>query len=133
MAFAQHYIGPFQFVNLVAPPDFTKQSVMIQVREGVDGALLKTTGVRGAPQRWLSMIDTATLDWAALLYNDYLGLGGADPVNVVWSSIPLVGQLYAVLHVRPLRMQRVLGSVGGLNPPSLAILECEGTLFPIQT
>lgn len=133
MSFVEHYIGSFQFLNLVAPPDFTKESVMIQVREGVDGALLKTTGRRGQPQRWVSTVDVPALSAAPYLFNEYLTLIGADPVPIVWASIPLEGQLFAVLDVRPILMKRVIGSVGGLNAPSLAILECEWFLFPIQT
>jgi hypothetical protein len=132
MAFKLNRIGPFLFLNLQGPPNFTAHQVEPHVRPGIDGTAFRRTGLRGQPLRWRTLVDTPSFASAVTLFNLYLGLIGADPQEVVWADVPLIGQRYQVLEVHPIEMKATLLTTQGLYPPSLGLLSAEWIVWPVQ-
>ncbi len=128
-------IGDFTFVCLKGQPGVVQQEIELITRPGVDGTGLLRTGRRGQPFDLETGVDTQTLEAGRTLFNQYKALSGTDPVKMVWGAINLEtaeSVLFGVLRVDLISLRPIAASVGGLNPPSGAWLQCRWNLIPIE-
>lgn len=131
----ENKIGDFQFISLSQPPQPVLERLEILARPGVNGVAIRKTGRRGEPFPLVSTVDHRSLQAAIDEIKKYARLVDDDPVSVTWSGIGLdaMGIKCQVLAVRPLRLSGLATAVGGLNPPSRALLVCVWDLLPIDT
>lgn len=130
-------IGTFEMRTLRGPaPETVRRSLELVARPGVDGLVAVRTGTRGRPFVMRSGVDAASLAAAAARWRDYQAAIGSDPIEIVWGGKSWLdfNVRFLVLDVRLLRLTPIPsgGAVGGLNPPSLAWLECEWDLVPLD-
>ena len=129
-------IQNFKFLDLIGPPGTSAEQVEIIARAGVDDVEVWLTGRRGAPFQMASRVDVPTLDNAFVALEQYIGLIGQDPQPLIWHGVDMesTSQLkFAVLSVQSQRIYQTRTFVGGLFPPSLAMLECVWSLIPVRT
>jgi len=128
-------IGVFSFLEMqLQVPTVSTQQLRVITREGVDGVFIMQTGFRpDGPFTLRTAIDAGNLVEALAFYNLYVLLIDSGPVGITWHGLPLSSgnQLYQVLKVRPIDIRYIGASVGGFNPPSLAICVCEWDLLPV--
>jgi len=132
---AENRIGDFQFLALHGAPVGLSEQLLVLSRPSVDGVAIWKLGRRGRPFSLRSVVDATSFEAARAMHDRYLGLKGADPVDLVWSDIELTTEkiMVAVLDVRPVpgRTRSMLTLVGGLNPPSLGWVECDWDLIAV--
>lgn len=132
----QQKIGTFEFLDLVGNPEQVKRQIAALARAGVDGHTLIDEGSRGTPFTLLSRVDQEDFEAGRATYGEYCGLIGGDPVDLVWQdlemTIPESFQVVVLNVVQRTLQALAWGSSGGLNPPSLAWLECEWYLLAIK-
>jgi hypothetical protein len=133
MTACEHRIGDHQFVWLHGSPEASRQQVEVLARAGVEGCALWLKGVRPEPFTLRSGVDCQSFDHAAAMYAWYRDSIGQDPVDLIWSDWDAAadGFQVVVLEVRRVQTTGLLASVGGLNPPSAAWLECDWKLIAV--
>ena len=133
MASCEHRIDDLYFVWLHGSPEARKQQVYVDARTGVEGCALWLKGVRPEKFTLRSGVDVESFTGAANLYKQYRELIGTDPVDLVWSGwdSAVDGYRVCVLDVRRVDVSGLLASVGGINPPSAAWLECDWDLIAV--
>lgn len=132
----EYSIGDFNFIAIDGywvPP---AEVVSLDQRGGVDGTQITAHGKKGRPFPVTTQVDQPNYAVALATIKSYQDLIDADPVALVLagSSSESVGPgfLVAVLDVEIIRCQILApGAMGGLNPPSLAWLECRWQLIAI--
>jgi len=134
MPLVSNQIDAFAFISLDGNPQALKKQLTPLARAGVDGTTLLDEGSRGRAFTLRSKVDQAnvTTGWRTL--QEYKDLIGTDPVDLIWNDAELSEDTVqvAVLDVTLARLVALAGGTGGLNPPSLAWLECDWTLLPID-
>ena len=126
-------IGQFWFISLEGHPiGITEQPVVVE-RPGVNGSAMWRSGIRGEPFILRSGLDTVNLAFAELAYNLYRGIVGTYK-DLLWKGMPWTGPFtqVAVLKVTPVKIQAMIGGVGGLNPPSQGWCECDWKLQTVS-
>ncbi len=133
MAIVENWIGAHQFLTLGGEVEHVQRGVEVLQRPGVAGVALWRDAARGRQFTLRSAVDQPSLAQAIHTVENYCDLVGDDPVDVVWNGVALsaLDVLYAVLAVRVVRTIAIRTAVGGLNPPSLAFLECDWDLIAI--
>lgn len=127
-------IGPFAFISLDGVPPPVCQQPEVVAHPGVDSLSVWRTGKRGRPFTVRSRVDCASKAAAFALRKQYTEQIATGPHLMTWSDQLLVSEQaqVIVLDVRPGQVQELLGSSGGLNPPSLGWLECEWDLILVE-
>lgn len=130
-------IGSFEMRTLRGPaPETVRRTLELVARPGVDGLVIVRTGTRGRPFVMRSGVDAASLDAGATRLRDYQAAIGSDPIEIIWGGKSWLdfNVRFVVLDVRLVQLVPIPpgGAVGGLNPPSLAWLECEWDLVPVS-
>lgn len=130
---AKNSIGSFEFIALQGSLAAPREMVAVDQRPGVNGTELTKLGKKGEPFQMVSQVDAPNYDAARALYLQYLDLVGANPVDLVQGGKGIAGEAYsvAVLGVEIGRISPISRSVGGLNSPSNAFLECLWTLIAV--
>ncbi len=135
MALTQR-IGGFYFLALhgqVAPPSMRVEPV---ARPGIDGAAYWMLGVLGEPFVLRSQVDAVNLAYAQDAFDQYVLLKDAGPVILVKDSLDFTTATnpwkVKVLEVRLAACRKIVACVGGLNPPSLALLEADWQLQAVE-
>ena len=102
-------------------------------RPGVDGTALRRLGRKGKPFPVRAVVDVPNLTAGRVAINAYQLLVGADPVGITWEGQGSFAEAYAVaaLDLRPVDLHSVAAAVGGINPPSLALLTVDWLLLAI--
>lgn len=115
-------------------PDGIKRQILVQTRGGVDGNAFWRTGRRARQFTLRSRVDLPTFAHGFLLYGMYAQLIGEDPVPLVYSGSDLseFGILVEVVDVRMAEHFGTVSGTGGINPPSLAFLECDWDLVAVR-
>ncbi|MGE3666637.1 MAG: hypothetical protein AB7G51_08440 [Steroidobacteraceae bacterium] len=127
-------LGPFAFLSLDGVPDTVRQEVEVIAHPGVDSVSVWRMGKRARPFTCRSRVDCESKAAGFALRKEYSELIATGPHELVWSDQLLVTEQaqVIVLDVRPDEVQELLGSSGGLNPPSLAWLACEWDLILVE-
>lgn len=130
---ANDSIGPYAFLGLYGAPVWPLEQTAVIQRVGVDGSAFLYTGRRSRPFQLESIVDAANMEQAAAGILAYQTLPGSGPValvqgGVAWSEADL---WVVVLDVQARAIKAALVD-GGINPPSLAILEATWTLLGIE-
>lgn len=126
---AQNSIGTFEFIALIGGVARPRQTLEISERPGTDDATITWTGVKGRPFQLHSQVDAASYNHARTLYEQYIDLIDAEPVDVVQGG--LHGGLHQVLEVEILRIGVLAAAAGQrIHPPSGGWIECLWTLYP---
>lgn len=129
---ALNAIGPYQFLALHGVPVGISEDVVAMSRGGVDGNVFLKTGHRGREFVVRSMVDLMTGAWGIARYKDYRELVGTlqDLVwaGYVWTTATVRCMVVDVTVAQPAGLRALLFGVGGINPPSYALLECEWKL-----
>ena len=127
------YIDEFPFLELRGMPDAVKRRLAIRDRAGVDGNSFKRTGRRGRMFTLHSRVDTAMFAETIPLFDEYCGLIGENPVDLVYGGIDFSesSTQFEVVDVRIRAMYAAVTGTGGLNPPSGGWLECDWDLVPV--
>jgi len=132
---AENSIGDFEFLDIMGQvPDVAKEQLRVESRPGVDGNFILQTGQRGRQFTVRTAVDAADLTAALLLFNGYTALIADEPQELTWhgQNLSAGNQLYQVLDVRAIEIRELAANaIGGLNPPSEAICECEWDLLPV--
>lgn len=124
-------IGRHQFLSIDGVPPVRQDQGEVIVRPGVNGLSFWNLGTRGTPFTVRTRVDYRSRAQAMTKRAEYAALTLAGPVTMVWGGYFLKADNNArvmVLEVLPLFVGELLVSSGGLNPPSLAYLECEWQL-----
>jgi hypothetical protein len=129
-------IGDFWFLTLhgpVAPPAMRVEAV---ARPGIDGAAYWMLGRLGEPFILRSQVDAADLASAQSLFDQYVLLKDEGPQLLVKDDLDFTAAANPwkakVLEVRLAACRRIAASVGGLHPPSLAVLEADWQLQAVE-
>ena len=129
-------IGPFHFIALHGSVEPTREQIApLLARPGIDGLGFVRTGRRGIPFRMTSVVDQVSLEDCLAVFGFYRLLIGAAAVVLIQDGYSYLneGMKAVVLDVRLLRPpHQVLTAVGGLHPPSGALLECEWELAMVE-
>lgn len=106
-------IGDFQFLDMEGAFHLRQQQVELIERHGIDGTGLRRQGERGKPFEVVTTNYEADFDAAEDKMDEYLGLVGSDPVNVIRFS-ETEGDFF-VLEVRERQPPfGILNALGGL-------------------
>lgn len=136
MAFPVNQIGEFQFIALQGDPIPPAQHLEVEHRAGVDGISIARLGVQGVPFRMLSQVDQASYSKARREFIKYQKLQGDEPQLLIHNNLVSTDEDYKVQVLRvwitPGGLRRIAGASGGLNSPSLAMLECEWELIAVS-
>lgn len=126
-------IGEFYFLRLEGVPITLRREGVPVVRPGVDGVAFYRTGYRGRPFQLRSTVDVWNGADGALALANYQAAILSAPLPLVYGNqfFDEFGCRYVVMDVEPVELREVLGAVGGLNPPSTAIVSAVWTLFPV--
>jgi hypothetical protein len=132
----QQRIGDFRFLALlgpVAPPAMRVEPV---ARPGIDGAAYWMLGRLGEPFILRSQVDAGDLISAQSLFEQYVLLKGEGPQTLIKDDLDFTAAAspwkVKILEVRLVACRRIAASVGGLNPPSLAMLEADWQLQAVE-
>lgn len=133
---AVHKIGGNLFLALrgqVVPPS---QRVVPVERPGVDGAGFLFLGRLPEPFTLRSQVDCQSLIDGQLRFDSYLELKDADGVELIKDSLAYLEAprpwMVKVVDVQLVTLRAIIGMVGGLHWPSLAWLEADWTLVPVE-
>jgi hypothetical protein len=131
---AENRIGQFDFLTLYGAPHGLSEQLLVDRRAAVAGVAIWKQGLSGTPFQLQSYVDAPDFAEARAYHDQYLGLKGADPVDLVYGGIALTSAslLVAVLDVRLIRVQSLAIMVGGLNPPSRGAIRCNWQLIAIS-
>lgn len=126
-------IDSFSFLALRGTPVWPVEQVKVIQRAGVDGSAFLYLGKNCPPFQLSSIVDVASMAVGAALLLSYQALTEDEPVALVQGSVDWsAADLWVkVLNVQQKALQAAV-TVGGLNPPSLAILEATWTLQGIE-
>lgn len=127
-------IDQFEFLQLDGMPDAVKEGVIQRTRAGAAGTKFKRTGRRGQQFTLHSKVDLASFaEWPSVYYG-YLGLIGADPVDIVQGGLDFsqTETVFEVVNVRVTDAHACLTGSGGLNAPSFGWLECDWDIVPVE-
>lgn len=126
-------IGSYTFLRLRGSPVWPVEQQKVIQRAGVDGSAFLYLGKRSPPFQMESIVDQESMSDAAATMLLYQGLCDDPPValvqgGVAWSDADLYVK---VLDVQQKTLQYA-PTVGGINPPSLVILEAVWTLQGLE-
>jgi hypothetical protein len=135
MALGTNSIGAFAFITLkgeVVPPSTL---VLTEDRPGVDGTEFILAGYKGEPFTLVSQVDTATYAAAKELFNAYLAMQGAEPLNVIQGGYAHLtdGWRAKVVKVRKIHCYGIRGAVGNKlgSSPNQGFLEARWDLVAV--
>jgi hypothetical protein len=115
-------IGPFDFIELGAPPPLVGAQIAGHHRAGVDGVMLQKLGAWADPFEIESLSGAIDYARAWALYAEYQLLRGAPPVELVWSDFPLSVARHA-FYVLDVRAQSIQNLLVGVSPGGLYFAE----------
>jgi hypothetical protein len=127
---SNNHIGIFDFRALYGSPEAVKQQIDVLSRPGVAGVALWKQAARGVKFTLKSVAGFATRAEGRSFYVRYCELIGADPQNLTWADLDLLGGesiRVAVVDVRFDRCVAVLNDTAAAG----ALLECEWDLIAI--
>ena len=126
-------IGPYDLLFLHGHPEPPRKGTLVIARPGVEGNALWRDVAHGRPFKMRSVDDVADLYDGRVAYNNYLGLIGQDPMDMVWEDQAMSdeGFLVCVLDVRLIDLHAIATPVGGRDPNNAARLECEWDLVSV--
>jgi len=126
-----NYIGAFQFASLSRAPEAVRQGVEVEARSGVADVAIWRTGIRGEPFTVMSMVDVVgTRATADILYRNYEGAKGGNPVGMTQGGVIIASAKFVVLDVRLIENTLMSIAKGGLNNGTV-VLRAEWTLQPL--
>jgi hypothetical protein len=125
-------LGPHTFLGLTGDISPPKEVVSADERPAVNGTELTKEGQKGRPFVMVSWVDAESYDAARADALEYRDLIGAEPVEMVVGGVSsnLEGYKVAVLDVQA-KASALAASKGGLNAPSLGLVEAQWTLIAI--
>ena len=124
-------IGPHIFLTMKEHPEVPKEEVEVVKRPGVDGVGIWRTGKRGSPMTVTTTVDAASFAVGQAMYLSYSNLIANAAVAIIWEGLAMPF-LVNVLDVRVITLNAISTSVGGINPPSGAVLVCEWDLISVN-
>lgn len=136
---ARNQLGDFWFISLhsgdaAGPPDLPGTQVEIIQRPGYPGSAVIDLADKGKPFQMRSFVDVPTMDHGILLAKNYKAYQGKGPYGMWWCGVNYLAEFSVVfvpLEVNVTRIKATRVAVGGLYPPSLAVVECMWTLLPM--
>lgn len=135
MALPQSWIGAYRFLSLAGLPSVPRTEVEVRAREGIDGNWISLLGVKSRPFQVFSEVDALSIADAHLAAINYSNLIGTAPQVVICQGVNYFTShslKFLVLDVEVMEPQPMLGMVGGLFPPSLALLQARWTLLAVE-
>ena len=130
MPIAEHSIGGLQFLCLQGSPQLAQEQLERFSRGGVDGHGFRRLGTRGESFELISIVDAPSLASARSVgYPAYVALVATEPVPLVKDGVAWGNYVVEKVSLAPNGIRAVANFVGGLNPPSLALLVCRWQLI----
>jgi hypothetical protein len=126
-------IGIFDFVSMQPPPPGKRYVGFTEMRSGVDGHAFWREAVRGVPWTTRTFRDTADFASANALFRLYESYVLVGTHLLTWGGIVApASEPVVILDVKPISIQQVASSVGGLYPGSRGFVIAEWTLVAVE-
>jgi hypothetical protein len=132
--------GEYYFITLHgiedhgAPPRVPASQCEVVHRPGFTGSAVIALGEKGMPFQMRSVVDAATYQDALAMGMRHVKERGRGPYGLIWNDIDFVAAyktVYVPLEVELIKVHRLETAVGGLYPPSGALVETLWTLLPL--
>lgn len=119
MATIVHSIGTFSFLTMTPAPPTRRVRSMVETRNGSDGFSIWKESIRGEAHQCQTVVDTGTFAAAQTLKALYEAACGGDKVPLIYAGVT-----YPDVYIKDVRanIRTQLIGIGGLNPPSQALL-----------
>jgi len=127
-------IENFVFLELAGQPNWPAATIKSIERPGVDGTAFLNTGVHGAAFQVTSKVDVGSMVLGMELLLRYQTLIEMGPVAFVQGGADstVFGRWVKVLDVQQASLHALGNFVGGINPPSAAMLVATWTLVGLR-
>lgn len=122
------------FISLMGEFVLPSEDIEVTLRPGIDGLTFVRLGKRGHPFRIHSVVDAESYSQAQSEMEAYYALVGANPVGCIKNDFDFEAAFsmrFEVINVMPLSIRKQFAAVGGLRPPSEAIVEAEWELVAV--